>query len=122
MPSTVNVTPNRMVCKTLLRTGGIRLRKRTFSPNSFARGIRFVRAFDTGPIKGRSQLEQRQSQPGAKELRVRRKKIISQYALNYCCRPVKHYYCDSGCCAQERDFHLRFNRRSVGRVHCIRFG
>jgi hypothetical protein len=29
----------------------------------FARGIRFVRAFDTGPIKGRSGLEQRQSQP-----------------------------------------------------------
>jgi hypothetical protein len=34
--------------------------------------------------------------------------------VNCCCRRVD-------CCARERDFHLRFNRRSVGRVHCIRF-
>jgi hypothetical protein len=78
MPSTVNVTPNRMVSKHYFDPGvfgcadGPSLR--TFF---FARGIRFVRALDTGPIKGRSGLEQRQSVlRGAKDLMVWRQKLI----------------------------------------------
>jgi len=54
-----------MVSKhTLLQPGGYSVAQTDllFELSLFARGIRFVRAFDTGPIKGPSGLEQRQSQ------------------------------------------------------------
>ena len=76
MPSTANVAPNRMVSKHYFVDRGY-----SVAQADFLWGIRFVRAFDTGPIKGRSGLgEQRQSQPsgpsGARALRMWRQKLI----------------------------------------------
>jgi hypothetical protein len=121
MPSTVNVTANRMV-ETLLRPGGYSVAQMEllFELFLFTRGIRFVRAFDTGPIKERSGLEQRQSQPSGPcqwckgLVWMRRQKLISSRKIAVVVES------NNDRCAQERDFHLR--RRSVGRVHCIRFG
>lgn len=64
MPSTVNVTPNRTVLKHYFDPGySVAQMDLLFELFLFTRGIRFVRAFVTGPIKERSGLEQRQSQP-----------------------------------------------------------
>jgi hypothetical protein len=64
MPSTVNVAPNRMVSKHYFDPGVFGCADGPSLLNiSFSRGIRFVRAFDTVPIKGRPGLEQRQSRP-----------------------------------------------------------
>jgi hypothetical protein len=62
MPSTVDVTPNRMVSKHYFVDPGVFgcASGPSLRTISFGWGIRFVRAFDTGPIKGRSGLgEQR---------------------------------------------------------------